>query len=117
MVFGKSTREEESVEDDDITIANNWSPISDASIAIVDFGAVWCGPCIRIAPIFRELAAEFKCKATFFSVNVDNAQVLAADQGVSALPAFHFYKNGELCDKLVGADAKALRQKVEAICS
>lgn len=117
LLFGKAKIDEVSHESDALTIANSWSDIASEPIAIVDFGAVWCGPCALIAPVFYGLAVEFKDKATFFSVNVDNSQELAVDEGVSSLPAFHFYKNGKLVDSLIGADAVALRSKIEAICS
>lgn len=53
---------------------------------IIDFNATWCGPCQRFAPIFEAVAKEYKGKAIFMSVNVDNSPNAARQFEVSAIP-------------------------------
>ncbi len=53
---------------------------------VIDFNATWCGPCQRFAPIFTETAKEYKGKAIFMSVNVDNSPEAARQFEVSAIP-------------------------------
>lgn len=53
---------------------------------IIDFNAVWCGPCQRFAPIFEEVAKEYKDKAVFLSVDIDQSSELARMFEVSSIP-------------------------------
>lgn len=53
---------------------------------IVDFYAVWCGPCKRVAPIMEELAVKYKDKIDFYKVDVDNEKELAGTFGISSIP-------------------------------
>lgn len=58
--------------------------------AIVDFSAVWCGPCQRLAPILDELAAEYGQQIDFYKVDVDACPELSAAYGVSSIPMVLF---------------------------
>ncbi len=53
---------------------------------VIDFNADWCGPCRKFAPVFHEVAGEFKGRFRFISVNVDNCPEAAAQFGVSSIP-------------------------------
>ena len=53
---------------------------------IIDFYADWCGPCKMIAPIMKELAAEYKDEIVFYKIDTDVEQELAAVFGVSSIP-------------------------------
>jgi len=53
---------------------------------IIDFYADWCGPCKMIAPIMKELAAEYKNEIVFYKIDTDVEQELAAVFGVSSIP-------------------------------
>ena len=87
---------------------------SDASLAlIVDFTAVWCGPCQRIAPDFARLA-ETHPKHLFVKVDVDELAGLAAELGVTSMPTFLFFRDGDLIHSIRGADEAALREQVAA---
>ena len=57
---------------------------------IIDFYADWCGPCKRVAPILRELAAEYKQEIIVYKINVDQEKELAAVFGVQSIPTFLF---------------------------
>jgi thioredoxin 1 len=58
--------------------------------AIIDFYAVWCGPCKATAPIVDSLAEEYAGKVDFYKVDVDKQQELAALFGVRSIPSLLF---------------------------
>jgi len=85
-------------------------------VIVVDYFATWCGPCVRIAPTFSQLAAKFK-ESVFLKVDVDKCKDTAELQGISAMPTFHVYKSSSKLDELRGADPVALERMVEKHCS
>ena len=83
---------------------------------LVDFWAVWCGPCRLIAPIVDELHNEFEGKAVIGKVDVDSNPGIAAKYGIRNIPTILFFKNGEVVDKQVGASPKkALEDKINGL--
>eukprot|EP00816_Leptocylindrus_hargravesii_P005401 CAMPEP_0196819102 /NCGR_PEP_ID=MMETSP1362-20130617/69049_1 /TAXON_ID=163516 /ORGANISM="Leptocylindrus danicus, Strain CCMP1856" /LENGTH=532 /DNA_ID=CAMNT_0042197461 /DNA_START=53 /DNA_END=1651 /DNA_ORIENTATION=- len=82
------------------------------NLLVVDFTASWCGPCRKIAPIYEQCAQDYP-RITFVKVDVDKAQGVASKCGIRSMPTFHFYKNGELVDKLSGANASELKRLLE----
>ncbi len=74
---------------------------------MLDFWAVWCGPCRMIAPIVEEMSGEYEGKAVIGKVDVDNNQEVAMKYGIRNIPTVLFIKNGEVVDKQVGAAPKA----------
>lgn len=83
---------------------------------MLDFWAVWCGPCRMIAPIVEEMSAEYGDKAVIGKVDVDNNQDVAMKYGIRNIPTVLFIKNGEVVDKQVGAAPKqAFTAKLDAL--
>ncbi|KAI9136432.1 thioredoxin-like protein, partial [Paraphysoderma sedebokerense] len=76
--------------------------ISQNKLTVVDFYAVWCGPCKAIAPKFESFSSTYS-NAAFIKVNVDDLNV-AASCSVRAMPTFQFYRNGKKIDEVVGAN-------------
>ncbi|MFZ1322717.1 MAG: thioredoxin [Ignavibacteria bacterium] len=74
---------------------------------MVDFWAVWCGPCKIIAPLVEELATEFAGKFKIGKLDVDNNQNVSMKYGIRSIPTLLIFKNGEMVDQLVGALPKA----------
>lgn len=82
---------------------------------MIDFWAVWCGPCKMIAPFIEELAGEFEGKAKVGKLDVDNNQETAIKYGVRSIPTVLIFKGGKVIDTIIGAVPKVqLKQKLEA---
>lgn len=73
---------------------------------LVDFWAVWCGPCGMMSPIVDEIAEEEKSRLTVGKINCDENMELAQKYGVSGIPAFLLFKEGEVVEKVMGAMPK-----------
>ena len=81
---------------------------------LVDFWAVWCGPCKMIAPFVEELASEFEGKVKIGKLDVDNNQESAIKYGVRSIPTVLIFKGGKVVDTIIGAVPKVqLKQKLE----
>lgn len=74
-----------------------------APLAMVDFWAVWCGPCQMLGPVMEDLAGRYEGKALVAKVNVDEEPELARRFGVMNIPTVVFLKNGREFDRKVGA--------------
>ncbi|MBN1985883.1 MAG: thioredoxin [Prolixibacteraceae bacterium] len=83
---------------------------------MIDFWAVWCGPCRMIAPIVEEMSGEYEGKAVIGKVDVDSNPNVAMKYGIRNIPTVLFVKNGEVADKQVGAAPKQVfTTKLEAL--
>ncbi|MGI6484278.1 MAG: thioredoxin [Candidatus Dojkabacteria bacterium] len=74
-------------------------------VALVDFWAPWCGPCQMVGPVIEELAGEFD-NAKICKVNVDEEGLLAQQYEIMSIPAVYIFKNGEVQETIIGAQAK-----------
>ncbi len=74
---------------------------------LIDFWAVWCGPCKMIAPIVEELAVEFEGKAKIGKLDVDSNQKTSINYGVRSIPTLLIFKDGEVKETIIGAVPKA----------
>lgn len=84
-------------------------------LVMVDFWAVWCGPCQMVAPIIDELAQEYAGKLKVRKLNTDESPEIAGRYQVMSIPTILFFRNGQAVEKLVGARPK--RQFKEMIDS
>ena len=69
---------------------------------MVDFWAVWCGPCRMLAPMVDDLAEKYAGKVVVGKVNVDEEQELAIRYGVMSIPTVIFFKDGKEIGRKVG---------------
>lgn len=72
---------------------------------LVDFWAVWCGPCRMLSPVIEEIAAE-NPDIKVGKVNVDNEMSLAERYSIMSIPTVMVFKNGKLVDTSVGVRPK-----------
>ena len=72
-------------------------------VALVDFYADWCMPCIMMAPVIDELNAKFRGKIKFGKVNVDDNRELAEKFDVASIPNFVVFKNGKMIERFIGS--------------
>lgn len=83
---------------------------------LVDFFAVWCGPCKAMSPVIDELAAAYDGKIKICKLDVDQNPETSQKYGVMSIPALLFFKGGETVDSLVGLQSKEkLEEKLTAL--
>jgi len=100
----------------EITDANFQEKVlSSDKLTVIDFWAEWCGPCRAIGPVIEELSKEYDGKVNIGKENVYHNPKLSINYGITSIPAILFVKNGEVVDKLVGAQPKSnFVKKIEA---
>jgi len=80
--------------------------ISQDKPVLVDFYADWCGPCQMMAPVLKEVAAEFGDKVKIIKVDVDKNQPIAQRFGVRSIPSLILFKNGQIKANKAGVMTK-----------
>jgi thioredoxin 1 len=78
----------------DSEVLNSEQPV------LVDFWAVWCGPCKAIAPIVDSLATTYAGRLKVAKVNVDQNGAAPSRYGIRGIPALLFFKGGKVVDRL-----------------
>ncbi len=100
----------------ELTDANFKEEILDyKGLAVVDFWAVWCGPCKMIGPIIEEIGEKFE-NVKVGKLDVDNNPDTAIEYGIRSIPTVLFLKDGEVIEKHVGSAPKSVFfEKVESM--
>jgi thioredoxin 1 len=78
--------------------------VAEYDVVLVDFYADWCGPCQMMEPAVEAVAAD--TDAAVVKVDVDVHQSLAAEYGVQGIPTLLVFADGELADRMVGAQTE-----------
>ena len=83
---------------------------------LVDFSAVWCGPCQMMGPVLEQLASEYEGKAKIVKVDIDASADLAMKYRIMSVPNMIFFQGGEQKDAVIGAvPATVLKEKLDRL--
>ena len=101
----------------EITESNFEAEVVSSNIPVlIDFWAVWCGPCKMIAPLIEELAGEYEGRLKVGKCDVDSNQAIAAKYGIRSIPTLLIFKDGEVVEQLIGALPKAdIKDKIDGM--
>ncbi len=90
-----------------VTTGNFQSEVLDSDVPVLlDFWAVWCGPCRAVAPIVNQLADDYDGKARIGKVDIDKEGELARRFGIASIPTLMVFKGGEVVEQVLGARPK-----------
>lgn len=80
-------------------------------LTLVDFWAVWCGPCRMVAPVLAQLAGEYEGRLRVAKLDVDANQRVTMKYNIRSIPSILFFKDGKHVDTVVGAVPKAFLER------
>ena len=83
------------------------SIINENRPVIVDFHAVWCGPCKTQSPILKQVAEELGERVKVIKIDVDQNPIIASRYQIQSVPTLMIFKNGEIKYKQAGVHSKA----------
>ncbi|MDA4127010.1 MAG: thioredoxin [Thaumarchaeota archaeon] len=95
-----------------LTEANFDQLTSGGRPTLVDFWAVWCGPCRIMDPVLEKLAAKYSDRVLFGKVNVDEEMNISSRYQVFSIPTFMIFKNGQPMDAVIGAVGEASLERL-----
>lgn len=73
---------------------------------LVDFWAVWCGPCQMQGPIVEDVAKTMGGKAKVGKLNVDENPTISQKYGIMSIPTLMIFKNGTVVKQFIGVQSK-----------
>lgn len=82
-------------------------------LVVVDFHALWCGPCKRIAPFLEKLADKYADSMVVVKVDVDEVEELATKYKIQSMPTFIFFRKGSHLHTQTGSDEAKLQEAIE----
>jgi thioredoxin 1 len=83
------------------------SIIQDSKPVVIDFHALWCGPCKVQSPVLKEIANELGDRIRVIKIDVDNNRGIASRYSIQSVPTLMVFKNGEIKYKQAGVHSKS----------
>ncbi|RQO29798.1 hypothetical protein DBR32_14535 [Taibaiella sp. KBW10] len=80
--------------------------VKETPVLVVDFSAVWCGPCKKLSPILEKMEKEFAGKVAVQKIDIDLSEELTAYMGIQGVPYVVKYVNGKKVNQMVGLDTE-----------
>lgn len=99
-----------------LTNANRNEIIANGKAVVIDFWAVWCGPCRALAPVVEAVSEEYAGKVDFVKCNVDDCEDIAAEFNIRNIPTLVYIKDGVVKDRTVGVvPAETIKAKADSL--
>jgi len=89
--------------------------IANSPVAVIDFWATWCGPCRMFESTFKRIAKKFENRASFYKVNGPEVDEISEECKIKVFPTFIIYQNGQIVERVEGADERELVSLIEEI--
>ncbi|MDD9301323.1 MAG: thioredoxin family protein [Desulfobacter sp.] len=81
-------------------------------IVLADFSASWCGPCVAMAPVIKEVARSYDGRARVMEIDIDQEKQLATDYMVHSIPTLILFESGKEKQRLIGLQSISAIEKV-----
>ena len=89
-----------------INTTDDFSSALNNKVALINFNAPWCSPCLSQNPIIDKLAGEFKDKVYIGKMDIETNQYLAERYAIQSIPTLSVFKDGEEIQRLVGLQSE-----------